>query len=378
MSLGVKVELKKQYNEAGNNGKKDVKKAFMLDVSFEMENKLVVLFGPSGSGKTTLFKCISGITEPDYGKITVGSKVYYDKDKKINLPIQKRNLGYVFQNYTLFPHMNVRKNIECGLKGWEKEAKKERVLEMLNLLHIEELETRYPSQLSGGQKQRVALARALAPKPEILLLDEPFSALDLEIRIELAEKIKKLQNKIGIPLLFITHNLEEAFLLADKILILHGGKAQQFGTPEEIFYHPKNLHVAELVGVSNIFDDAYVKEYDEESKSTVLESGDLRIKIKYLNFKAGDKVSWGIHPENITLLLPDSDSEDQDENIYSARVNSIINKGPKKRITLKLVRHNKTLTAEVPAQFVDSLKLHAGDLCLVKLEMSALVAFYSF
>ncbi|MCO5384151.1 MAG: hypothetical protein NHB15_20490 [Methanosarcina barkeri] len=187
-----------------------------------------------------------------------------------------------------------------------------------------------------------------------------------------------MQNKIAIPLLFITHNLEEAFLLADKILILHGGKAQQFGTPEEIFYHPKNLHVAELVGVSNIFDDAYVKEYDEESKSTVLESGDLRIKIKYLNFKAGDKVSWGIHPENITLLLPDSNSEDQDENIYSARVNSIINKGPKKRITLKLVRHNKTLTAEVPAQFVDSLKLHAGDLCLVKLEMSALVAFYSF
>ena len=358
--------------------KKDIKKAFMLDVSFEMENELVVLFGPSGSGKTTLFKCISGIMEPDDGKITVGSKVYYDKDKKINLPIQKRNLGYVFQSYTLFPHMNVRKNIECGLKGWEKENREKRVMEMLDLLHIEELETRYPSQLSGGQKQRVALARALAPKPELLLLDEPFSALDMEIRTELAEKIKNLQNKIGIPLLFITHNLEETFLLADKILILHGGKAQQFGTPEEIFYCPKNLHVAELVGVSNIFDDAYAKEHDEESKSTVLESGDLRIKIKSLNFKAGDKVSWGIHPENITLLLPDSGSEDQDENIYSARVNSIINKGSKKRITLKLVRHNKNLTAEVPAQFVDSLKLHAGDLCPVKLEMSKVVAFYSF
>jgi molybdate transport system ATP-binding protein len=378
MSLGVKVNLKKWYNEAGITGKKGIKKAFMLDVSFQTENELVVLFGPSGSGKTTLFKCISGITEPEDGKITVGSKIYYDKDKKINLPIQKRNLGYVFQNYTLFPHMNVRKNIECGLKGWEKENKEERVMEMLNLLHIEELETRYPSQLSGGQKQRVALARALAPKPEILLLDEPFSALDMGIRIELAEKIKNLQNKIGIPLLFITHNLEEAFLLADKILVLYGGKAQQFGTPEEIFYRPENLHVAELVGVSNIFDDAYVKEYDEESKSTVLESGDLRIKTKSLNFKAKDKVSWGIHPENITLLLPDSGSEDQDENIYSAHVNSIINKGPKKRITLKLVRHNKTLTAEVPAQFVDSLKLHAGDLCLVKLEMSKVVAFYSF
>ena len=182
--------------------------------------------------------------------------------------------------------MNVRKNIECGLKGWEKEAREKRIMEMLNLLHIEELETRYPSQLSGGQKQRVALARALAPKPELLLLDEPFSALDMEIRTELTEKIKNLQNKIGIPLLFITHNLEEAFLLADKILVLHEGKVQQFGTPEEIFYHPKNLHVAELVGMSNIFDDAYVEEYDEESRSTVLKSGDLRIKIKSSEFQS--------------------------------------------------------------------------------------------
>lgn len=375
--MGVKVDLKKRYKEAEINGKKSTKKSFTLDISFEMENELVVLFGPSGSGKTTLFKCISGITEPDDGTITVGSKVYYDKNRKINLPIQKRHLGYVFQNYTLFPHMNVRKNIECGLKGWEKEDREERIAEMLNLLHIEELENRYPSQLSGGQKQRVALARALAPKPGILLLDEPFSALDMEIRTKLAEKIKNLQNKIGIPLLFITHNLEEALLMADRILILYEGKAQQFGTPEEIFYHPENRHVADLIGLSNIFEEAKVEGYDEESKNIVLKSGDMRIKVKSQNFKAEYKVSWGIHPENITLLLPDSGSEDQDENIYSAYVNSIINKGPKKRITLKLVRQNKTLIAEVPAQFVDSMKLCAGGLCLVKLEMSKVVAFRS-
>ncbi|WP_052727996.1 ABC transporter ATP-binding protein [Methanosarcina vacuolata] len=384
MRLGVKVDLKKQYNETEINGKKSTKqaftstkKAFTLDISFEMGNELVVLFGPSGSGKTTLFKCISGITEPDDGKITVGSKVYYDKNQKINLPIQKRNLGYVFQNYTLFPHMNVRKNIECGLKGWEKENKEVRVAEMLDLLHIEELETRYPSQLSGGQKQRVALARALAPKPGILLLDEPFSALDMGIRTKLAEKIKNLQNKIGIPLLFITHNFEEAFLLADKILILHGGKAQQFGTPEEIFYHPENRHVADLIGLSNIFDEAKVERYDEESKNIILKSEDMRIKVKSQNLKPGDKVSWGIHPENITLLLPGSGPENHDENVYSAHVNSIISKGPRKRITLKLVRQNKTLIAEVPAQFVDSMKLCAGGLCLVKLETSKVVAFRS-
>jgi len=376
--LGIKVNIKKWYNKAEIGGKKSAKKAFMLDVNFEMGNELVVLFGPSGSGKTTLFKCVSGIVEPDDGIITVGGNVYYDEDKRINLPIQKRNLGYVFQNDTLFPHMNVRKNIECGLKSWEKENRGKRVMEMLDLLHIEELETRYPSQLSGGQKQRVALARALAPKPEILLLDEPFSALDTEIRTNLAKKIKTLQNKIRIPLLFITHNLEEAFLLASKILVLHGGKAQQFGTPEEIFYNPQNRHVAELFGLSNIFDDAYVKEHDEESKSTILKSGRMQIKVKYLNCRVGDGVCWGIHPENITLLSLDSGSEDQDENMYLAFINSILNKGPKKRITLKFVRHNKILNVEVPAQFVDSLKLHASDLCLVKLEISKVVAFHCF
>lgn len=373
--MGVKVDIRKCYHEAESRGKRGARKAFLLDVGFEMENELVVLFGLSGSGKTTLFKCISGITEPDDGNIIVDGKVYYDKEKKINLPIQKRNLGYVFQNYTLFPHMNVRKNIECGLKSCEKEVRKERVMEMLNLLHIEELESRYPSQLSGGQKQRVALARALAPGPELLLLDEPFSALDKEIRTELTEKIKNLQKNLKIPLLFITHNLEEALLLADRILVLHEGRVQQFGTLDEIFYHPENRHVAELIGLSNIFDDSWVEGYDEASRSTVLKSGDLQIRVNPLNLKPGNKVSWGIHPENITLLLPGSGSEDKDENTYSAYVSSIINKGPKKKITLKLARHNKVLAAELPAQFVDTLKLSAGDLCLVKMEMSKVVAF---
>jgi molybdate transport system ATP-binding protein len=262
--LGVKVSLKKSYYEANYDRKKGIKEAFLLDISFEMENELVVLFWPSGSGKTTLFKCISGITEPDEGKITVGSKTYYDRSKKINLPIQKRNLGYVFQNYTLFPHMNVRKNIECGLKGWNKEKKEERVLEMLDFFHIEELETLYPSQLSGGQNQRVALARALAPKPEILLLDEPFSALDIRMRADLTKKIRNLQKKTGIPLLFITHNLEEALLLADEILVLDKGKVQRFGTPEEIFHYLKNIHMEGLIGILNTLNERYVVRYESK------------------------------------------------------------------------------------------------------------------
>lgn len=172
--MGVKVDIRKCYHEAESGRKRKNRKAFTLDVSFEMENELVVLFGPSGSGKTTLFKCISGITEPDDGKITVDSKIFYDKDKKINLPIQKRNLGYVFQNYTLFPHMNVKKNIECGLKGWEKETREKRVLEVLNLLRIEELETRYPSSFQAGKSRELLWQGLLPPDQSSCCLTSPF------------------------------------------------------------------------------------------------------------------------------------------------------------------------------------------------------------
>lgn len=157
-----------------------------------------------------------------------------------------------------------------------------------------------------------------------------------------------MQNKLGIPLLFITHNLEEAFLLADRVLVLH-----------------------ELIGLSNIFDDAMVVEYDEISRGTVLISEELKIRVNSLKLNPGDQVSWGIHPENISFLLPGS--EDQDKDIYQTYVSSIISKGSKKKITLKLIRHHKTLKAEVSAQYVDSLKLNAGDSCLVKIEMSKVV-----
>ena len=189
------------------------------------------------------------------------------------------------------------------------------------------------------------------------------------------EKIKSLQKDLKVPILFITHNLEEAFQLADRLLILHGGKIQQFGTLDEIFYHPENLHVAELIGLSNIFNDARLEEYEETTGSAVLKSEDLKIQVKTLNFKPKSNVSWGIHPENITLLLPDSGSEAQDENIYPAYIQDIISKGSKKKITVKLAGHSKILTAEIPAQFIENLKLKKGDSCLAKIEISKVVVF---
>ncbi|MBN1134436.1 MAG: ABC transporter ATP-binding protein [Methanosarcinaceae archaeon] len=298
--MGIEVDFKTCYYEKKKNSK-NKKNIFTLNAKFQAQNELVVLFGPSGSGKTTLLRCVSGLMDPGDGKIIVNNKLYYDTDKKINLPVQDRKLGYVFQNYALFPHMNVRKNIEYGLKGWDKEAKEEKVCKMLKLMDIYELENRYPSELSGGQSQRVSLARALAPEPDILLLDEPFSALDMVIRIKLREKIKEIQRELQIPILFITHNPEEAFTLADRIVVLHKGEVKQSGTPEEVFHNPKSSYVAELLGLFNIFDDTIVENYNDQSKNSILMSGNMQISTRDISLKSNDRVSLGIRPENIYI-----------------------------------------------------------------------------
>ena len=172
------------------------------------------------------------------------------------------------------------------------------MLEMLRLLHIEGLEDRYPSQLSGGQKQRVALARALAPNPQILLLDEPFSALDMVVRMRLRERIKVIQKELGIPVLFITHSPEEAFSLADRVVVIHDGKVHQTGTPREVFYSPVDRNVAELVGVSNIFDNA--KLIEDLPSGIIVESKGLKF-ITHCPVCSSKTLTLGIRPENVHL-----------------------------------------------------------------------------
>ncbi|KXS44393.1 MAG: molybdate ABC transporter, ATP-binding protein [Methanolobus sp. T82-4] len=374
VKMGIRVDFRKRYYRKKSDKKKGIEASFTLDAKFEMGDELVVLFGRSGSGKTTALQCISGLLEPNGGKIIVNDKVYFDCHKRINLPVQERSLGYVFQNYALFPHMDVKKNIAYGLKGWSDGEKESRVNEMLRLLHIEGLEDNYPSQLSGGQKQRVALARALAPKPDILLLDEPFSALDMVVRLNLRDKIKDIQRELGIPVLFITHNHVEAFTIADKIIVFHDGRVQQLGTPEDVFYHPKNHHVAELVGMSNLFRDAIVKEVDPASGTIVVQSEEMLVRAEHPAIEKGTKISWGIRPENLRVLRKIGDGTGmQDENIFDATVKSIVNKGSSKVIVLKIKEHSNLIIAEVANQFLENTKLEAGDKCRVAIDKSRVV-----
>lgn len=356
--MGVKVNVSKQYSSDSKKGniRKGLKNSgkegrdrdtFSLDVSFEAGHELIVLFGRSGSGKTTTLRCIAGLETPEKGRIVVNDQTYFDSSSGINLQPQYRKPGYVFQNYALFPHMDVRKNITYGLKGWDKEKKEERMLEMVRLLHIEGLEDRYPSQLSGGQKQRVALARALAPNPQILLLDEPFSALDMVVRMRLRERIKVIQEELGIPVLFITHNPEEAFSLADRVVVLHDGRVHQNGTPREIFYSPVDRNVAELVGVSNIFDNSRV--IGNLPSGIIVESKGLKF-ITHCTSCNSEIVSLGVRPENVHLKSYDDGLFLGEGNVFAGNVIDVTDKGSSKLMAVELEGSDFILLCEVPTR----------------------------
>jgi sulfate/thiosulfate transport system ATP-binding protein len=235
---------------------KDVTKRFgevtaVRNVSFSVkEGELMALLGPSGGGKTTVLRMIAGLEMPTAGDVFI-------RGQRVNdLPVQKRNIGFVFQNYALFKSMNVFKNIAFGLKikKWKRADIKSRIGELLELFGLQGLDKRYPHQLSGGQRQRVAIARALAPKPSVLLLDEPFGAVDAKIRQELREWLATLHRELNVTTLFVTHDQEEALEVAGRIVIFSGGHLEQVGTPREVYEQPANEFVARFIGVMNILE----------------------------------------------------------------------------------------------------------------------------
>ena len=231
-----------------------VRKAFanltvVQDFNLEVgRGEFVSFLGPSGCGKTTVLRMVAGFEEPSAGNIAIGGK------DVTRLKPNQRNIGMVFQAYALFPNLTVSQNVAFGLKvaGVGKEETDKRVNEMLELIKLPHLGDRYPYQLSGGQQQRVALARALAPKPKLLLLDEPLSALDAKVRVSLREEIRSIQKDLGITTIFVTHDQEEALSISDRIVVMHNGKVEQVGTPFEIYNHPSTRFVASFVGTLNI------------------------------------------------------------------------------------------------------------------------------
>lgn len=227
--------------------------SFRLDVCFEHEQGILGLLGASGSGKSLTLKLISGILTPDRGKIILGDRVLYDSEKKINLPPQKRRVGYLFQNYALFPHMTVEKNILCGLhREKNKERRKEKLQKTAEVLQIEHFLKKYPAQLSGGQQQRVALARILVSEPELLLLDEPFSALDSYLREQLQIQIFEILKYFDKEVILVSHSRDEVYHLCGKVALIDRGKVLETGNTKQIFASPGSRVGAMLTGCKNI------------------------------------------------------------------------------------------------------------------------------
>lgn len=236
---------------------------FKLSIDFEHPNGITGILGASGCGKSMTLKCIAGIIKPDEGRIVLNGRVLFDSEKRINLKPQERNVGYLFQNYALFPNMTVEQNILCGLvKEKEKASRKAQMEEMLEMMDLTVCRKLFPHQLSGGQQQRCALARILVSKPELLLLDEPFSALDSYLREHLQTQVRAILEHFGKDVLMVSHSRDEIYYLCNQVAIMHQGKILNYGKTKDVFLDPKSKVAATLTGCKNIADGYKTGEYE--------------------------------------------------------------------------------------------------------------------
>lgn len=263
-------------------------KAFTLEVAFETEGEYLGVLGASGSGKSMTLKCIAGIETPDEGRITLGGKVLFDSTQKINLKPQERNIGYFFQNYALFPHMSVEENITAGLVCSKKD-KERQAQEIIQAFHLQGLEKKYPNQLSGGEQQRVALARCLIYSPDLLLLDEPFSALDLHLKEQIQDEVFAMLTRYQGEVLVVTHSRDEAYKFCPNLGIIEKGQMIVTGKTKELFRQPRTLAAARLTGCKNISPCKLLKDGRIEAVDwgVVLEtSGSVPQELSYVGIRA--------------------------------------------------------------------------------------------
>ena len=287
------VRIKKQLGSGNAH-------ALTIDVKMRVSGGVTVLFGSSGAGKTSILRSIAGVVKPDEGRISLGEKVYFDSSAGISLPMQQRQLGYVFQSHTLFPHMTAEQNALYGARSDSRRSAREWVRTLFEMLAIRDTAARYPHELSGGEQQRVALARALATDPLLMLLDEPLSAVDVATRSRLLEEISAIQQKSGIPFLYVTHNPSEAVRLGNNMIVIDQGKIVQEGPPLEIFNAPKTAPVARIIGTENIF-VGRIARHQSEDGTTVIDTGLCLIELPYNGMPIGSQVTVGVRSEDIII-----------------------------------------------------------------------------
>ena len=313
--------VKKKYDE------KEIIKGISLDI---YEGEFLTLLGPSGCGKTTLLRTISGLEKVSSGKI------YIDEEDVTDVIPRKREVNTIFQNFALFSHMTVEKNIGFGLKMKKvpKSEIKTRVKEVIELIQMEGFEDRKPTQLSGGQQQRVALARGIVNKPKVLLLDEPLSSLDMKLRKQMQVELKRIQKKMGITFIYVTHDQDEALSMSDRVAIINNGVIEQIDTPRKLYDAPKTKFVADFIGESNQFNAVVVSTQNDEA--IIKLEIDLEIKVKNNHYDVGERLTVIIRPEQFRLAREKDITNcfvvKTKEHIYSGSFTKVLGKVDKKEI----------------------------------------------
>jgi molybdate transport system ATP-binding protein len=296
---------------------------FCLEVEFVENAGFTILFGASGAGKTTLLDCIAGLEAPQSGRITAGQTVLFDSDAHVNLPPNRRSVGYLLQTLALFPHMTVQENVQYGLHGLAKPEREERSGEILESFRIGALAQRRPAELSGGERQRAALARALVTRPRVLLLDEPLSALDAVTKSQIVADLRAWNREQQIPILYVTHQREEVFALGERVIALEAGRITEQGSPHEVLHRPELESVAQLAGFENILDATFIAEHPEQGTMTcrVGESA-LSLEVPLTRVDRSRPLRIGIRAGDI-LLASSSPQGLSARNVFSGTITSL-------------------------------------------------------
>ena len=331
-----------------------------LDVSLACNTgEILVILGPSGSGKTTILRAISGLYTPEFGNVRCNGEQWLDTAANINLPVQQRHIGMVFQHYALFPHKTAVQNIMLPLTRTSYKQKRAAAENLLRTMNMQGLEERYPHQLSGGQQQRVALARALARDPGVLLLDEPFSAVDQQTRRKLVRELVSLRQRFKLPIIHVTHDLNEARRIADRLCIIHHGKTLQIDTPDQVMNHPDNADIASLIGHYNIF-EGEVSAHDHDAKTTHIEWYGHTLTTRYRpEFEPHAEIDWVIPSDSIILHRRDRPSKGERENPVKGRIDELLPLGENASITIA-TEQDQLLYLSVPTHVARRNRLAQG------------------
>ncbi|MDX1527846.1 MAG: ABC transporter ATP-binding protein [Gammaproteobacteria bacterium] len=345
-----------------------------LDARFTCaRGEVLALVGPSGSGKSTILRIIAGLYRPRDGRVSVDDETWLDTGRGIAIAPHQRAAGIVFQSYALFPHMTAIGNVSAALEELPSSERRQRAESLLRLVNLEGLEHRRPAELSGGQQQRVAVARALAREPKVLLLDEPFSAVDRQTRERLYRELAIMRRRLSMPVVLVTHDLSEALMLADSLCLLHRGRTLQHGRPLDVMQRPATVEAARLVGQRNIF-TATVVTQDAAKDLTIIDWNGYRIEAASApQFSEGDTVAWLVPHSKVLLHRRDRPSRGTAENPVSGVISEHVVLGDTTISVLSVEgENNPAITFQVPAHVADRNRLGAGERASVSLLAQAI------